>query len=341
MKLASMKHDGRDGRLVVVSRDLAACCQVSDIARNLQAALDDWDAVAASLQDVSDRLNNGSCEGSALFDPACAAAPLPRAYQWADGSAYVAHVELLRQARVAELPESFRRDPLIYQGGSDGFLGARDDIALADEDWGIDFEAELAVVVDDVPMGVTAERAGGHIKLFMLVNDVSLRTLIPGELAKGFGFFQSKPASSFSPLAVTPDELGAAWDGQKLHLPLLSFLNGKPFGRPDAGCNMIFSFPQLIAHAAKTRALSAGSIIGSGTVSNRFNGGPGRAIAEGGAGYSCIAERRMIETISDGGPRTPLLSFGDMICIEMRDENDRNIFGSIEQRIVRYDGPGR
>jgi fumarylacetoacetate (FAA) hydrolase len=268
------------------------------------------------------------------FDPTRLAAALPRAYQWADGSAYVNHVELVRKARGAELPASFWNDPLLYQGGSDGFLGPCDPIPLADETWGCDFEAEIAVITDDVPQGADEAMAAEAIRLIMLVNDVSLRALIPGELGKGFGFFQSKPASTFSPVAVTSDELGEAWDGRKVSLPLFSFLNDELFGKPNAGVDMTFDFPRLISHAAKTRALSAGSILGSGTVSNRdTDGGPGRPITDGGLGYSCIAELRMIETIRDGSPSTPFLKVNDRVRIEMRDDQGASIFGSIDQMV--------
>jgi fumarylacetoacetate (FAA) hydrolase len=286
MRLASLK-DGRDGRLVVVSRDLARCLPANDIAPTLQAALDDWKTVRPALEAIAEKLDAG--DGESFSESDCAS-PLPRAYQWADGSAYVNHVELVRKARGAEMPATFWTDPLMYQGGSDAFLGPRDNITMADEDWGIDFEAEIVVVTDDVPMGVSAGDAVNHIQLIMLVNDVSLRNLIPGELAKGFGFFQSKPSSAFSPVAVTPDELGDAWRDAKVHLPLLSFLNGTAFGKPEAGVDMTFNFGQLVAHAAKSRPLGAGAIVGSGTVSNKLHDGPGKPIEEGGVGYSCIAE---------------------------------------------------
>jgi len=338
MKLASLKH-GRDGRLVVVSRDRERMADATSIAPTLQAALDDWRNVAPKLQDLSDALNAGEITGEA-FDETLCASPLPRAYQWADGSAYVNHVELVRKARGAEMPPSFWEDPLMYQGGSDAFLGPRDDIPVADISWGVDFEAEIAVITDDVPMGVTEEDAGAHIKLLMLVNDVSLRNLIPAELAKGFGFFQSKPSSAFSPIALTPDELGEAWDGGKVHLPLRSWLNGTLFGCPDAGTDMTFSFPRLIAHAARTRPLGAGTIIGSGTVSNRDpDGGPGRPISEGGVGYSCIAEMRMVEKILTGEMKTPFMAYGDTVRIEMLDEAGNSLFGAIEQTVVPYEGP--
>ena len=300
------------------------------------AALDNWESVEPLLEAIAARVEEG--EGDA-FDEAACASPLPRAYQWADGSAYVNHVELVRKARGAEMPESFWTDPLMYQGGSDTFLGPRENIPMADEAWGIDFEAEIVVVTDDVPMGVTATDAVDHIKLIMLVNDVSLRNLIPGELAKGFGFFQSKPSSAFSPVAVSPDELGAAWNGAKVHLPLLSWLNDEPFGKPEAGVDMTFDFGRLVAHAAKSRPLGAGAIIGSGTVSNKLDGGPGKPISEGGVGYSCIAEIRTIETINDGKPSTSFMRFGDRVRIAMHDEEGRSIFGTIEQTVEKYEGP--
>ncbi|HSX75044.1 MAG TPA: fumarylacetoacetate hydrolase family protein [Shinella sp.] len=336
MKLATLKNSTRDGRLVVVSRDLTRCSEVGHIARTLQDALDDWEHVAPRLERVAEGLETGS-QPATRFHEHDAASPLPRAYQWADGSAYVNHVELVRKARNAEMPESFWTDPLMYQGGSDSFLGPRDPIRAADEAFGIDMEGEIAVIVDDVPMGASVETARQAIKLVMLVNDVSLRGLIPGELAKGFGFFQSKPSSAFSPVAVTPDELGGAWDGGRLHLPLLVSLNGKPFGKADAGVDMTFDFAQLVAHAARTRPLVAGSIIGSGTVSNKLDGGPGKPVAEGGAGYSCIAEIRTIETITSGAPKTPFLKFGDTVRIEMKDKTGHSIFGAIEQTVERQE----
>lgn len=338
MKLATLKDGSRDGRLVVVSRDLARCAPVPDIAPTLQAALDDWDAVAPQLQAVSDRLNDGSHEDSRPFDQGSCESPLPRAYQWADGSAYVNHVELVRKARGGEMPESFWTDPLMYQGGSDSFLGPRDAIPLGSESWGIDFEGEVAVVTGDVPMDASPDQAVDHIRLFMLVNDVSLRGLIPGELAKGFGFFQSKPSSAFSPVAVTPDELGDAWRGGKVHLPLRVSLNGTPFGRAEAGQDMTFDFPTIVAHAARTRPLGAGAIVGSGTVSNKEDGGPGKPVADGGRGYSCLAEVRMVETILHGDPKTPFMRFGDSVRIEMTDAAGASIFGAIEQTVVAYGG---
>jgi fumarylacetoacetate (FAA) hydrolase len=326
MKLATLKEGGRDGTLVVVSRDLAVCAPVPHKAKTLQAALDDWPACEAELGEVYRLLNYRQLDRARAFDPAAAASPLPRAFQWADGSAYLHHAELVRKARKAEMPQSLYGDPLMYQGGSDSFIGPCHDILAADEAWGIDFEGEVAVVTDDVPMGIAPADAGKHIRLVMLVNDVSLRNLIPGELNKGFGFFQSKPATSFSPVAATPDELGEAWDGRTVHLPLVCQLNGKDFGRPNAGIDMNFDFPALIAHAARTRELEAGSIVGSGTVSNRNPEIVGSA---------CIAERRMIETIAEGAPKTPFLRFGDRVRIEMLDALGRSIFGAIDQTVVQ------
>lgn len=333
MKLASLRS-GRDGRLVVVSDDLTTYVDAGHIAPTLQAALDEWAAAAARLEALAAQLARGAIEG-APFDQAAAAAPLPRAYQWADGSAYVNHVALVRQARGAELLESFWHDPLVYQGGSDYFLGPRDPVPLADEEWDCDMEAEVVVVTDDVPQGTDREAALGLIRLVGLVNDVSLRNLIPVELAKGFGFYQSKPPSAFSPVFVTPDALGSRWQDGKLHGLLNVDLNGQPFGRADAGIDMTFDFGTLIAHLARTRALSAGTIVGSGTVSNRdAEGGPGRSIADGGLGYSCVAEQRMVETILKGKPETPFLQHGDNVRIWMSDDADRPIFGIIDQ-IVR------
>ncbi len=338
MKLASRNDGSRDGALVVVSRDLSACMPAGAIAETLQAALDNWADCAPHLEQLYQRLNAQPALGEA-FDPGRCMAPLPRAYQWADGSAYVNHVALVRQARGAEMSDSFWTDPLMYQGGSDDFLGPREDILVEDPAWGIDLEAEIAVVTDDVPMGAPEARSGDAIRLLMLVNDVSLRNLIPGELAKGFGFFQSKPASAFSPVAVTPDELGEAWRDYKVHLPLLSWLNDEPLGRPEAGVDMTFSFARLVAHAARTRALGAGSIIGSGTVSNRdAEGGPGKPIAEGGLGYSCLAELRTVEKIRLGEVRSPFLQFGDKVKIDMHDADGKSIFGTIEQRVAAYGG---
>ncbi|WP_120495495.1 fumarylacetoacetate hydrolase family protein [Kiloniella sp. EL199] len=336
MKLATYKNGTRDGELVVVSRDLKRCVKATTIAPTLQSALDDWNNVSTSLEELYQSLNNGDLPDILDFEEPACSSPLPRSYQWADGSAYVNHVELVRKARGAELPDSFWTDPLMYQGGSDSFIGPRDDIPLSSESWGIDFEAEIAVITDDMPMGTPAEKATDHIKLLMLVNDVSLRGLIPAELAKGFGFFQSKPSSAFSPVAITPDELGHAWKDGKVHLPLLSKLNGELFGKPEAGEDMTFSFPIIVAHAAKTRPLGAGTIVGSGTVSNKLDGGPGKHVNDGGVGYSCIAEVRMIETINSGSPHTPFMKFGDTISIEMLDKEGQSIFGKIDQRIVEY-----
>lgn len=335
MKLATLRDGSRDGALAVVSRDLAHASSVPDIAATMQAALDDWDRVAPRLEQRYVQLNEGATSGAVAFDARQALSPLPRAYQWADGSAYVNHVELVRQARGATMPAEFWTDPLMYQGGSDGFLAPMEDIAFPDESWGIDFEAEVAAITGDVPMGLGPHATGSHVRLLMLVNDVSLRNLIPAELGKGFGFFQSKPASSFSPVAVTPDELGSAWRDGKLHLPLLTHLNGALFGKPSAGVDMTFGFRELIAHAAKTRALAAGTIIGSGTVSNKQDGGPGRPAASGGAGYSCIAEQRTVETILAGTPSTPFLRFGDCVRIEMLDAGGRSIFGAIVQTVSK------
>ncbi|ABC27841.1 2-keto-4-pentenoate hydratase/2-oxohepta-3-ene-1,7-dioic acid hydratase (catechol pathway) [Hahella chejuensis KCTC 2396] len=326
MKFATLKSNSRDGVLVVVSRDLQQAVAVPQIAPTLQAALDQWNDLSSALEEVYSALNKGSAKEAFAFDPSQCASPLPRAYQWADGSAYVNHVELVRKARGAEMPESFWTDPLMYQGGSDAFLGPREDIAMASEDWGIDMEAEVAVITDDVRMGATPEDAGKHIRLLMLVNDVSLRNLIPGELAKGFGFFQSKPSSAFSPVAVTPDELGDAWDGGKVHLPLITHLNDTLLGQPNAGIDMTFDFPTLIAHAAKTRPLSAGAIVGSGTVSNKDRS----------TGSSCLAEVRMLEIIESGSPKTPFMRFGDQVRIEMLDKQGRSIFGAIDQKVTRY-----
>ena len=332
MKLASLKG-GRDGRLVVVSHDLAWCFDAAAAAPTLQAALDDWTRCEPILKALAASLETGGVPRE-RFHEHDALSPLPRAFQWADGSAYVNHVELVRKARGAEMPASFWTDPLMYQGGSDAFLAPRDPIPLADEAWGCDLEAEVAVIVGDVPQGVTPEAARGHIRLVMLANDVSLRNLMPAELAKNFGFFQSKPASAFSPVAVTPDALGAQWEGAKLHGKVETYLNGAPLGEPDAGVDMTFDFGVLIAHAAKTRSLGAGTIIGSGTVSNRgADGGPGLPLSEGGVGYACIAEVRTVETLLHRAPRTPFLATGDEVRIEMRDARRHTIFGAIEQRV--------
>ena len=329
MKLGSLKAGGRDGTLVVVSDDLSRAAPVPGIAPTLQNALERWAEVAPALADIADRLERGRLAEARPLDPRLLAAPLPRAYQFADGSAYVVHVELVRRARNADMPPSLWTDPLMYQGGSDAFLGPTDPIPLANEDWGIDFEAEVAVITDDVPMGVSAAAAATHIRLVLLLNDVSLRNLIPAELAKGFGFFQSKPASSLSPVAVTPEALGPAWRDGRLHRPLLSFRNGEPFGRPDAGTDMAFDFPTLIAHAARTRRLGAGTIIGSGTVANR----------DPAVGSSCIAERRTREQLAGGKPVTSFLGFGERVRIEMLDEAGASLFGAIDQMVVRYEPP--
>ena len=335
MKLASLVH-GRDGRLVVVSNDLTRATDAFPVVPTLQAALDDWERFAPRLVDLAEGLEHGSVPSFRFHEHDCAA-PLPRAFQWVDGSAYVNHVELVRKARGAEMPESFWTDPLKYQGASDSNLGPRKPVRARSEEHGIDFEAEIAVIVDDVPMGVSAAVAEKHIRLVMLVNDVSLRNLVPGELAKGFGFLQSKPPTAFSPVAVTPDALGPAWSGGKLNLPLLCSINSKLFGRPQAGIDMTFDFGALVAHAAATRPLAAGSIVGSGTVSNRAaDGGPGRPLADGGLGYACIAEQRMVETILQGQPRTPFLRFGDTVRIEMKDAAGHSIFGAIEQEILPH-----
>lgn len=334
MKLATYKNNTRDGKLMLVSRDLTKAIEVADVAATMQQALDNWYEIEPVLKARYDALNNDSANAE-NFDEGLCESPLPRAYQWADGSAYVNHVELVRKARGAEIPASFWTDPLMYQGGSDDFIGPRDDVKLPSDEWGIDFEGEVAVITDDVPMGVAPENAGQHIKLLMLVNDVSLRGLIPGELAKGFGFFQSKPSSVFSPVAVTPDELNTAWSGNKVHLPLVSHYNSALFGKPEAGEDMTFDFAQLVAHAAKSRNLGAGAIIGSGTVSNKQGTDHGSSIAEGGVGYSCIAEVRMIETIRDGKPSTPFMAFEDSIRIEMFDREGQSIFGAIDQVIKK------
>jgi fumarylacetoacetate (FAA) hydrolase len=334
VKLATLRDGSRDGRLVVVSRDLSCFCSAQSIAPTLQAALDDWANVAPRLSALADELERGHMP-SLAFDEYDALSPLPRAYQWADGSAYINHVELVRRARNSQVPESFYHDPLMYQGGSDSFLAPRDDIPLGDVSWGCDMEGEIACIVDDVPMGTPPKDAAGHIKLLMLVNDVSLRGLIPDELAKGFGFFQSKPASAFSPIAVTPDELGDAWQNSLIHLPLMVDYNGEPFGRANAGDDATFNLAQLISHAAKTRKLAAGTIIGTGTVSNKgLDGGPGKPVNQGGLGYSCIAEIRMIEIIQHGASKTPFMEHGDVVRITMNDKNGASMFGSIEQKVA-------
>lgn len=329
MKLATLRRGGRDGRLAVVSRDLARAAVSEGIPPTLQAALDDWSANAPRLAAFAARLEAGEVEEAFPFDERDVHAPLPRAYQWVDGSAYVNHVELVRRARGVAMPLSLWTDPIMYQGGSDTFLGPRDPIPVGDEAaWGTDFEAEVAVVVDDVPMAASREEALAAIRLVLIVNDVSLRGLIPDELAKGFGFLHGKPSAAFGPVAVTPDELGEAWDGCKVHLPLRVHLNGALFGEPNAGADMTFDFPTLIAHAAKTRALGAGTIVGAGTVSNR----------ERASGSCCIAERRVIETLDGGGPVTPFLASGDVVRIEMTDAAGRSVFGAIEQRVVPFAG---
>jgi fumarylacetoacetate (FAA) hydrolase len=326
MKLATLAEGGRDGALAVVSRDLSRAMRVPSIAPTLQAALDDWAFVAPRLAAVAAELETGRIAHAFAFDAAACAAPLPRAYHWVDGSAYVNHVELVRKARGAEMPESFWHDPLVYQGGSDDLLGPRAPIVAVDEAHGIDFEAEVAVITDDVPLGTTPAEALAHVKLLALVNDVSLRNLIPGELAKGFGFYQSKPATAFSPVAVTPDELGARWRDGRVALPLRCRVNGEWFGAPECGEDMTFGFDALIAHVTKTRRLGAGAIVGSGTVSNRDRS----------RGSCCIAERRMLETIETGQPSTPFLKFGDSVRIEMLDDDGRSVFGAIEQRVERH-----
>jgi len=339
MKLATLKDGSRDGQLVVVSRDLTLAHYATGIASRLQQVLDDWGFMSPQLQDLYDQLNSGRARHAFPFDPAQCMAPLPRAYQWADGSAYLNHVELVRKARNAEVPESFYTDPLMYQGGSDDFLGPMDDVVVPSESMGIDFEAEIAVVTGDVRMGATPEQALDGIRLVMLVNDVSLRNLIPAELAKGFGFFQSKPATAFSPVAVTLDEVGDAWRDGRVHLTLQSAWNGRKVGQCDAGDEMTFHFGQLVAHVAKTRNVRAGSIVGSGTVSNKGVEKNGRM--EWPKGYSCIAEKRCIETIQDGQPSTEFMRYGDTIRIEMKGLDGRSLFGAIDQEIVAPGGRER
>ncbi len=330
MKLGSLKEGGRDGTLIVVNRDLTRAVRATAVAPTMQKALDDWAATAPKLRALAEQLEDDKAVGSFELDTTALAAPLPRAYQWADGSAYVVHVELVRKARGVEMPPSFWTDPLMYQGGSDSFIGPNDEIEMADEAWGIDFEGEIAVMVDDVPMGISPEAARKHIKLVTILNDVSLRNVIVGELAKGFGFFHGKPATAFAPVAVTPDELGDDWNGARLDRPLISTLNGSEFGHPNAATDLTFDFGQLIAHAARTRHLEAGTIVGSGTVANR----------DAAVGCSCIAERRVRETIDSGKPVTPFMSFGDHIRIEMFDPAGKSIFGAIDQKVVRYTPPG-
>jgi fumarylacetoacetate (FAA) hydrolase len=329
VKLASLREGGRDGTLVVVSRDLTRAVTVPDISPTMQHALDNWAMAAPASARVAERLESGEVANAIPFDPAKAAAPLPRAYHWADGSAYVTHVELVRRARGAELPESFWTDPLMYMGASDAFIGPRDDIEVESEDWGIDFEAEVAVITDDVPAGIRADAAKDHIKLLVLVNDVTLRNLVPAELAKQFGFYQSKPWTAFTPVAVTPDELGEAWDGEKVNLPLRAELNGRLIGAPNAGVDMTFTFPRLIEHAAKSRSLMAGTVIGGGTVSNK----------DSRDGSCCLAEVRALETLRDGKPSTPFMRYGDRIVIEMLDAAGRSIFGRIDQVVKPYTPP--
>ena len=329
MKLGSLKEGGRDGSLIVVSRDLTRAVRATGIASTLQQALDDWSNAAPRLNALAESLDAGDADGVFDLDVTKLAAPLPRAYEFVDGSAYLPHVARVRRARGAEVPESFYTDPLMYQATSAGFLGPRDTVKVVSEDYGIDLEAEIVVITDDVPMAVTPEQAAGHIQLVGLVNDVSLRNLIPGELAKGFGFLQSKPRSALSPVFVTPDELGDAWRDNKLHLPLLTHVNGEWFGAPEAGVDMQFDFAQLVAHAAKTRPLTAGTIVGSGTIANEDTA----------KGASCFAERRTVEALEHGAPKTPFMAFGDTVRIEMFDAEGRSIFGAIEQVIERQARP--
>jgi fumarylacetoacetate (FAA) hydrolase len=330
MKLASLKEGGRDGTLIVVDKELRRAIKVTEIAATFQQAIENWQEVEGKLKDVYDALNrDADLQGSFDLDETQLASPLPRAFQWCDGSAYVNHVELVRKARGAKMPENFWTDPLMYQGGSDSFVGPRDAILIESTDWGIDFESEIAVITDDVPMGISPAAAASHIKLLMLVNDVSLRKLIPGELAKGFGFFHGKPASAFSPVAVTANELGTAWKDEMVHLPLITRLNGELFGEPYAGVDMTFNFSRLISHAAKSRFLGAGTIIGSGTVSN----------LDRSRGSSCLAEKRMLEILEHGEAKTPFMNFGDRVTIEMLDSEGNNIFGTIDQVVEKYDPP--
>ena len=328
MKLATLKEGGRDGTLIVVSRDLAKAVRVPEVVATLQAALDDWATMAPKLRAVSDALNAGDVSDTFSLDPSSLHAPLPRAYQWADASAYLNHVELVRKARGGEMPPSFLDDPLMYQGGSDAFLGPRDDIVVASEEYGIDFEAEISAIVTDIPMGADEDTCADAIVLLMILNDVSLRGLIPEELAKGFGFLHGKPPTAFSPVAVTPDELGAAWDGHTIHRPVAVDWNGEEFGRPNAGVDMNFTLPRLISHAARTRPLTTGTVVGSGTISNRG----------GQDGYACIAEIRAVEMIEHGEVRTEFMKFGDTVKVDMLDTDGASIFGAIEQRVVRYRG---
>jgi fumarylacetoacetate (FAA) hydrolase len=326
MKLASLKNGTRDGVLVVVSSDLTRAVAVPAVANTMQQAIEDWARAAPLLQQIYLRLNSGDLPGSWPFDPARAESPLPRSYQWLDGSAYLSHVELVRQARGVEMSKELYQEPIMYQGGSEYFIGPRDPVLAADEGWGIDLEGEVAVILDDVPMLTDAADAGRHIKLFMLVNDISLRHVIPAELKKGFGFLNGKGQTAFSPVAVTPDELGDAWDGGKLHLPLTVHLNGKQFGQPHAGVDMYFNFPALIAHAARTRSLGAGTIVGSGTISNHDRSN----------GFACISEARALESVAKGAPSTPFMHFGDRVRIEMFDPAGRSIFGAIDQSVAPH-----
>lgn len=325
MKLATLRNSTRDGQLVVVSRDLSKAVAVPQLAPTLQAALDDWSRIAPQLLEVAESLDKGAASGAFVFDEERAMAPLPRAYHWVDGSAYVNHVELVRKARGAQMPDSFWIDPLVYQGGSDDFLGARQDVPVPSEEFGIDLEGEVAVITDDVPMGTTRNEALRHIRLLTLVNDWSLRNLIPAELAKGFGFYQAKPATAFAPVAVTPDELGAAWLDAKVHLPLVVHVNDRHFGQPNAGVDMTFDFARLIEHITLTRKAGAGTIVGSGTISNYDRS----------LGSACIAERRTLEQLDQGQPATPFLKFGDRVRVEMFDAAGRSVFGAIEQTVVR------
>jgi fumarylacetoacetate (FAA) hydrolase len=329
MKLASLRDGSRDGALVLVSKDLARAVSAGAIAPTLQRALDDWEACRQALQKLDAALNSETAAGAFAFEPARAMAPLPRAYQWADASAYLSHVERVRAARKATMPPGATEEPLMYQGGSDSMLGATDDVPVAREDWGVDLEAEVGIITGDVPMGVRADQSADCIRLLVLINDVSLRNLAAHELAKGFGFFNAKSWTAFSPVAVTPDELGDAWDGRTVHLPLSAQVNGQRLGAPNAGQDMQFDFPRLIAHAARTRPLGAGTIVGSGTVSNRAKD----------AGFACLAEKRAVETVETGEPRTPFLRHGDRVRIEMHDRGGRSVFGAIDQKIVGYANP--
>ncbi|MCZ4273831.1 fumarylacetoacetate hydrolase family protein [Maritalea porphyrae] len=336
MKLATLSNQSRYGELVVVSRDLTRYLSAQDVAKTMRDAIDNWAGVEAGLQALSDKINADASVGDA-FDATKAMAPLPNPSQWADGSAYVNHVELVRKARGADLPASFWEDPLMYMGAPDAMLGANQNVEVGSESWGIDMEAEIGVICDDLPMGISPEAAADKIKLIVLLNDVSYRALIPGELAKGFGFFQSKGATAFAPVAVTPDELGDHWADGKVHRDMLVHYNGDAFGKANAGVDMTFNFPKIVSHAAKTRHVAAGAIIGSGTVSNKDKDGtPGKPVRDGGLGYSCIAEIRMIETINDGAPKTEFMKFGDQVRIEMLNDDGSTIFGAIDQQIVKF-----